>query len=119
MACLEQPPLLLARHDPNAGLQGLYTIEIPLDDGEALVGPVTVIAVTPDWTDAPLVETSNALVISSISVAQLTASPNVWGVSFNMQFGNPQTYWLLVAAFRNTTPQYGVNRTVRFICRNN
>ncbi len=116
------PPLLVVgddpQHDPNAGLQGPWTIKIPLRPDETLVGPATVIAVQPDGSDLPLV--GDSLVISGIAFAQLTESPNVWGISFNTEGGTPQMYWLRGAAQRTDgVTTYGVNRTVRLPCGNN
>lgn len=106
-------PNSVAKHDVDAGLQGSWTIEIQLDLGESLIGPVSVIAVTGAGTDTPLV--GDSLVISAVAIGQISAAPNIWGISFSTQGGTPKTYWLRATAQRNTTPPYGVHRTVRLI----
>ena len=112
------PQLCLAQHDPNAGLQGKWTIEVEIPEGFTLIGPVTVIAVLPDGTDTPLADDS--LAITSITIGQITTSPNVWGISFDTEGGATQTYWLRGAARRtNGASTYGVQRTVRMPSGNN
>jgi hypothetical protein len=111
-------PLAIECHDPNAGLSGPWTIEFELDPGWTLIGPVTVIAVHTDGTDAPLV--GDSLVTSNITLGQVSDSPNVGGISFDLNAGSPQVYWLRGAAQRTDgTHTYGVNRTVRVVCGNN
>ncbi len=118
-ACVVHP-LAVECHDPNAGLQGPWTIEFELDPGWSLIGPLTVIAVQADGTDKPLVETDSPLELSTIALGQVTEEPNVWGVSFNTEFGTAQVYWLRGAAQRTDgTNTYGIHRTVRLICANN
>lgn len=112
------PPLAPGKHDVNAGLQGPWTIEIPLNDGDTLIGTPTVIAVAPDGTDTPL--TGDNLVMTSVAIGQISVSPNIWGISFNTQDGTAQTYWLRGAAQRtNGVLTYGVHRTVRMLAGNN
>lgn len=112
------PPLCVAQHDPNAGLQGKWTIEIPLPEGFTLTGPATVIAVQTDGSDAPLV--GDSLAITGITIGQITETPNVWGISFDTEGGAPQIYWLRGAAQRtNGASTYGVHRTVRMPSGNN
>jgi len=112
------PPLCVRRHDPNAGLQGKWTMEIPLDPGWSLIGPVTVIAVEPDGTDTALV--GDSLTVSSVALGQITESPNVWGISFDTQDGAGDMYWLRGAAQRTDgVSTYGVHCTVRLPVGNN
>lgn len=117
MSANSLPPLAPGKHDVNAGLQGPWTIEIPLNPGESLIGPATVIAVQDDGTDTPLV--GDTLVMSSVAIGQISVTPNIWGISFNTEGGSAQTYWLRGAAQRDTTPVRGVHRTVRMIAGNN
>jgi hypothetical protein len=118
MSVCRVPPLPVEQHDPNAGLQGPWTIEFPLDPGWELIGPATVIAVAADGTDDPLV--GDTLVISSVTIGQITETPNVWGISFDTEGGATQMYWLRGAAQRTDgTSTYGVHRTVRMPSGNN
>lgn len=112
------PPLAVAKHDPNAGPQGKWTIEFKLEDGWSLVGPVDVIAVEPDYTDTPL--TGDTLAISNIAIGQISESPNLWGISFDTEDGDTRMYWLRGSAQRTDgVSTYGVHRTVRLLSGNN
>jgi hypothetical protein len=120
MSVNQKPPIAVGKHDINAGLQGPWTIEIPLNPGDSLTGTPTVITVMPGGSDDPLVETTSPLVISSVAIGQISVSPNVWGISFKTQSGTAQVYWLRGAAQRTDgTNAYGVHRTVQMIAGNN
>lgn len=118
------PPLLNSdiRHDPNAGLQGKWTVEVELPAGFELVGPATVIAVAADGTDDPLTLglLEPPLVISDIAIGLADEATNTWGWSFDTEAGSEQMYWLLCTAQRTDgTSTYGVHRTVRLPSGNN
>jgi hypothetical protein len=113
-----RPPLPEAKHDPNAGLQGKWTIEVELPEGFSLIGPASVIAVISDKSDIPLV--GDSLVISNVAIGQISETPNLWGWSFDTENGSDQMYWLRGAADRTDgTITYGVHRTVCMPSGNN
>lgn len=108
----ELPPLARDAHDPNAGLSGPWTGEIPLDDGITLAGTPTVTAV--DKNDVPLL--GDTLAISDVTFDVISGS--LWGVSFSLLGGSVGTVYRIRISY-STSDGHTFHRTMRIRCAQN